>query len=230
MSALASLAALPGLSTSQRAAISGLETAISDVRIVSTPQPNGVINKMVSEERALGGIDIPLGFGSLATYLKFASNADSGFGIKFPGTQLFFRGSSVTNVGYKSGLPFDGDPDNPSDLDLAVSGDGIFQKVQDLGIGLRQGGIRTGPLNPEQEQALGLKGVMDELREETGRKVTIMVYKDEAAVATRGAYIEAPTGAQISELDPAVVEPSDSGVFDDLVLLESFFDEDENGD
>ena len=40
MSALASLAALPGLSTSQRAAISGLETAISDVRLRSpAPQP-----------------------------------------------------------------------------------------------------------------------------------------------------------------------------------------------
>ena len=40
VSALASLAALPGLSTSQRAAISGLETAISDVRLRSpAPQP-----------------------------------------------------------------------------------------------------------------------------------------------------------------------------------------------
>jgi RHS repeat-associated protein len=200
------------------------------VRQASTgiTESQGILSRLTNEGRMLGGVAIPLGFSSLAQYLRFANTLNEGLS-SYPQARAYFRGSSVTGSSYTKGIPFDENPKGPSDYDLAISGDDVFQAAKEAGVGLRQGGIRTGPLDEEQEQELGLNGVMTELRQMTGRKVSAMIYQDEPAVASRpGAYIPVPNESEVNVLDPGIVEPDNIAADEGLVDL--IFDSGDDGE
>src|SRR5262249_47499724 len=80
--------------------------------------------------------------------------------------------SSVTGVNYLSGQPFRPE----SDYDIALAGPDIFRRAGQLGVSLRSGGTRTGPLTPAEIDALGLAPMHARLRDLAGRDVNFMIF------------------------------------------------------
>jgi RHS repeat-associated protein len=125
-------------------------------------------------------------FGAFGTTLK-QGLAEAGFA----GTRAFFQGSSVTGVQYASpNDPFD--IGRLSDFDVALAGADIFAQAKSLGIPLRQGGSRTGPLLQDNLRALGLYDLQQQLTRDAGRDVNFMIYRDPAAAASRSPSVEVP--------------------------------------
>ncbi len=138
-------------------------------------------------EAKLGEL-LPRGFGSYESYAQFGNNLRQGFaGAGYNDTIPMMRGSSVTGESFRSGRPFDSNPGRPSDFDLAISSPSALRRAEELGIGLREGGSRTGPLRSEQLEALGLAGIHRELQAQAGgRDVSIMIYSSPTAITRRG--------------------------------------------
>lgn len=135
---------------------------------------------------------IPLGFPGPGEFDTFVDTLNRGLAdAGYADTEAAFQGSSVTGVSYVKGLPFR----SGSDYDIAVGGKSLFDRAKALGIPLRSGGSRTGPLTPDQIQALGLTGLRAQLREMAGRKVEFMIYQDiDTAVARRASVRAVPQG------------------------------------
>ena len=64
-----------------------------------------------------------------------------------------------------------------SDYNIALSSPQLFQRAKEVGIGLRQQGVRTGPLRPEHLERLGLSGLNSQLSTQAGRPVNFMIYQ-----------------------------------------------------
>ncbi|MBD9634374.1 hypothetical protein [Pseudomonas sp. PDM19] len=79
-----------------------------------------------------------------------------------------------------------------SDFDIALAGPELLQRAQSLGIGLRSGGTRTGPLSARDLQALGLKDLASKLSEQAGREVNFMIYDSAATAASRAPSLVLP--------------------------------------
>ena len=64
-----------------------------------------------------------------------------------------------------------------SDFDVALGGEDIFNAARGAGIGLRGGGIRTGPLKALDLEWLGLTGLRADLSQRAGRPVNFMIFR-----------------------------------------------------
>lgn len=93
------------------------------------------------------------------------------------------QGSAVTGKSFRTGNAFDGG--RVSDFDIALAGPDVLARAKQLGIGLRSGGTRTGPLSPVQIKQLGLGNVQRVLSNQAGRPVNFMIYSDVSAAAAR---------------------------------------------
>jgi RHS repeat-associated protein len=136
----------------------------------------------------------PFGFATHADYIDFGREFRDGFiQAGYHDADVFVRGSSVTGQRFddvtKTYYPLVGEP---GDFDLAVSGDEFLRDVKGLGMRLREGRSRSGPLYPRHERQLGLVELHEALARRAGRKVSFMAYRDEAAVAQRGQYKRFP--------------------------------------
>lgn len=100
-------------------------------------------------------------------------------------TQLAVRGSSVTGIRFTTGEAFD--VGKHSDIDLAVISETMFQQARGAGVKLL--GNRTAALRYGHLRGLGLSGLYDDLIEMTGRKTSIMVYRDLTSIEKRGPSI-----------------------------------------
>jgi hypothetical protein len=98
------------------------------------------------------------------------------------------RGSSATGVSFKTGEPFR----DASDIDLAIVHDGLWAKVEELGIERWGAGTRTPPLSLSDLGNLGLKELQAELTEIAGHRVSIMIYRSMGDVLARGPGIVLP--------------------------------------
>ena len=128
----------------------------------------------------------PLGFSSGLHYreltdaachsLKIAGHSDA---------RLVMFGSSVTGFSYRSGTSFD--TGGRSDYDLAVVSPKLFAAALKAGAQRRAGG-RTEPIGPRSKVAidLGLNPIIETLNDISGRKVSIMIYRDWNFLTTRG--------------------------------------------
>ncbi|HET6532887.1 MAG TPA: LamG-like jellyroll fold domain-containing protein [Actinoplanes sp.] len=115
----------------------------------------------------------PLGFSGTSSYRSFVSTLDDGLEAAGLGnTRAAFQGSSVTGRSFRTGRPFG----SHSDYDVALGGDDIFERAKGLGIKLRSGKTRTGPLTARQVRQLGLQEMREQLTEMAGRPVNFMVY------------------------------------------------------
>jgi YD repeat-containing protein len=125
--------------------------------------------------------EVPLGFKKVEDFEAFAGSLHFKFnGAGFSNVDAAFQGSSVTGQAFRPPhSPFD--LGRVSDFDLAISSPDLFQKAQLVGIGLRQQGIRTGPLSlektPEFLERMGLTSVSKQLTLEAGRPVNFMIYR-----------------------------------------------------
>ncbi len=102
---------------------------------------------------------------------------------------MHVRGSSVTRVRYRDGSPFGSD----SDIDLAIASPTAFARAQELGIPLRGGATRTGPISGDDVLRLGLADELANLNAQVGRPVSIMLYRTVDDIVARGPSIAVPS-------------------------------------
>ena len=119
---------------------------------------------------------LPLGFGNAGKSEKFGSKLYAGLeSIGAPEAKAGFQGSSVT--GYRYRPPNEAfDVGRLSDFGVALASSELLQRAKDLGIGLRQQGVRTGPLLPYQIEQLGLSALQTELLAFAGRPINFMIF------------------------------------------------------
>jgi hypothetical protein len=130
-----------------------------------------------AEERlAARGLTLPLGFKSPEEFIDFTQRLAGDLERSgYADTRVAFQGSSVTGVSFETGVAFD--LGRTSDFDIALAGEGIFGAARGAGIGVRQGGIRTGPLDAAELQQLGLSDLRATMTEIAGRNVEFMIYR-----------------------------------------------------
>ncbi|WP_156884602.1 hypothetical protein [Stappia stellulata] len=130
----------------------------------------------------------PLGFGSELHYREFTDAAYHS--LKMAGhsdARLVMFGSSVTGFSYRSGTSFD--TGGNSDYDLAVVSPKLFAAALKAGA-QRRAGDRTKPIGPDAKTAkwLELDMMLQTLERTTGRKVSIMIYRDWTFHPNRGPF------------------------------------------
>jgi RHS repeat-associated protein len=134
------------------------------------------------------GAGIPRGFSSAEEFQAFSNTVENGLAdAGFTDVTVAFQGSSVTGVSHKTGQPFD--VGRMSDFDIALASPSLLAKAKELGIPLRSGGTRTGPLNSEQLAQLGLSDLVAQLSQEAGRTVNFMVFNTLENVIKKGPSI-----------------------------------------
>ena len=142
---------------------------------------NTVVASDVSSDATKG---IPFGFRNAGEFGQFGKTLNSGLAdAGLGGTKAILQGSAVTGKSFRTGKAFDAG--RVSDFDIALAGPDILARARQLGIGLRSGGTRTGPLTGAQIQQLGLGPLRNSLSQSAGRPVNFMVFGDAGAAAAR---------------------------------------------
>ncbi|WP_262376919.1 DUF637 domain-containing protein [Pseudomonas veronii] len=130
------------------------------------------------------GVVIPKGFSSADDFVRFGTNTRDGLArAGYENVEPILQGSAVTGKSFKTGEAFD--VGRVSDFDVALASPELLQRAQSLGIGLRSGGTRTGPLSARDLQALGLKDFSSKMSAQAGREVNFMIYDSAATAASR---------------------------------------------
>jgi hypothetical protein len=136
---------------------------------------SGVVGLVSPLDMPSSGFTIPRGFKTAADFQKFSDTLKSGLSdAGYTDVTAAFQGSSVTGVQHGTGAPFD--VGRTSDFDIALAGQSLLAKAKELGISLRSGGTRTGPLTPENLADLGLSDLAAQLSQEAGRPVNFMIF------------------------------------------------------
>lgn len=134
---------------------------------------------------------IPRGFASAGEFGEFGGQLRGGLAeVGFGDTEAAFQGSSVTGQSFRTGEPFD--VGRVSDFDIALGGEEVFSAAREAGIGVRGGGIRTGPLSALDLERLGLTGLRADLSGLAGRPVNFMIYRSIEGALARSASILVP--------------------------------------
>ena len=167
--------------------LAGAGTGVYKQTLTATPPMATVLG---SRPRGVGSY--PLGFSTQSEFAAFGNSLYSGLeSAGFRNVRAGFQGSSVTGRAYKApNLPFDAG--RLSDYDVALSSSELFGQAQAIGMGLRQQGMRTGPLLPEHLDRLGLTEVSNQLSLQAGRPVKFMIYRSIDDAAGRSPTIPVP--------------------------------------
>ena len=129
---------------------------------------------------------VPLGFASRQDFEAFGRTAWDGLAAAgYRDAEPFLRGSSVTGYSFSQGNPFD--QGRTSDYDFAVASPSLMSRARELGLPLRGGGTRTAPINDTSTlEMLGLGDVMTNLRLQSGRDMSIVIFGSRDALTQRG--------------------------------------------
>jgi hypothetical protein len=145
------------------------------------------------DEQALVHNDcgIPRGFSNADEFEAFGADLTSVLrGAGLNDATAVFQGSSVTGSSFSTGVPFD--VGRVGDFDIAIASRSAMDRASDLGVGLRSGGSRTGPLTAAQLQRLGLGDLVAQLSDAAGRPVNFMLFDSIEAAMSRGPSIVVP--------------------------------------
>jgi YD repeat-containing protein len=182
------LAAL-GAGASDDTAMHVAETAASVTPLILASVYNGARSAAGTAPNNAG--QMPLGFANQEGFNSFATTLNQGVAdAGYENTLALFQGSSVTGVSFRTGEPFD--VGRVSDYDIALAGDDIFGAANDLGISLRGGGVRTGPLSSYDLGQLGLLDIASDLGQQAGRPVNFMIYNSPSTAINRSPSILVP--------------------------------------
>ena len=141
---------------------------------------------------ANGGV-VPSGFANANEFANFGGNVRAGLkSAGYPDAEPILQGSAVTGKSFGTGAPFDAG--RVSDFGVALASPALLQRAQDLGIGVRSGGPRTGPLSARDLEALGLTKFASDISAQAGREVNFMIYQSSAAAMQRAPSISLPGG------------------------------------
>ncbi|MES2349853.1 MAG: hypothetical protein V4641_20005, partial [Pseudomonadota bacterium] len=136
---------------------------------------------------------VPHGFGSLDEFTQFGTDMRVGLDrAGYGNAEPLLQGSAVTGKSFKTGQPFD--LGRVSDFDVALADPSLLAKAEELGIGLRSSGTRTGPLTARDLRALGLRDLSNQMGQQTGRDVNFMIYNKPATAAQRAPSVILPGG------------------------------------
>jgi hypothetical protein len=134
---------------------------------------------------------LPHGFASVEEFKLFGTRLNAGLAeAGYADARALLQGSAVTGRSFRTGAAFDAG--RVSDFDVAIGSPTLLARARELGVGLRSGGTRTGPLNAAQVQRLGLGPLQQSLSREAGRPVNFMIYGDAAAAAKRAPSVPIP--------------------------------------
>lgn len=134
---------------------------------------------------------MPHGFANVDEFAQFGSNMRTGLGrAGYENAEPLLQGSAVTGKSFKTGQPFD--VGRVSDFDVALADPALLARAQELGIGLRSGGTRTGPLSARDLRALGLRDLASQMGQQAGREVNFMIYNNPATAAQRAPSVVLP--------------------------------------
>ena len=75
-----------------------------------------------------------------------------------------------------------------SDFDIGLASESLFARAKQLGIDLRTGKTRTGPLRISDLKNLGLRDFQSSLRERMGRDIKFMIF-----YSSKGVFDKAPS-------------------------------------
>jgi filamentous hemagglutinin len=143
---------------------------------------NGYVDVFPGSVGGAKATAVPKGFSSADDFARFGADTRDGLTrAGYGNVEPILQGSAVTGQSFRTGQAFD--VGRVSDFDIALASPELLQRAQSLGIGLRSGGTRTGPLSARDLQALGLKDLASQLSSRAGREVNFMIY-DSAATAT----------------------------------------------
>jgi filamentous hemagglutinin len=137
------------------------------------------------------GAVIPKGISSADDFSRFSTDTRDGLArAGYGNVEPILQGSAVTGKSFKTGQEFD--VGRVSDFDIALASPELLQRAQSLGIGLRSGGSRTGPLSARDLQTLGLKDLSSKLSAQSGREVNFMIYESAATAASLAPSVVLP--------------------------------------
>ena len=171
--------------------VAGLRTLgpTADAAIYNYLQRTGGIFSVVPESAA--NSSVPHGFANVEDFAHFGSNMRSGLGrAGYENAEPLLQGSAITGRSFKTGEPFDFG--RVSDFDVALADPALLIRAQELGIGLRSGGTRTGPLSARDLQVLGLRNLSSQMGQQVGREVNFMIYNNPATAAQRAPSVILP--------------------------------------
>jgi RHS repeat-associated protein len=137
------------------------------------------------------GDKLPHGFDDAEQFRSFGTVLDQG--LKKAGygdAKAAIQGSAATGVSFRTGERFD--VGRLSDFDVAIASPTAMARARELGIAMRSGGTRTGPLIRTQPELLGLREVIDEMSSQVGRPVRFMLYESLDAAIARAPSIVVP--------------------------------------
>jgi hypothetical protein len=132
----------------------------------------------------------PLGFRNEWTYLNYREYMTKGVrSAGYTDAILYVRGSSVTGFSYKTKLYFD--VNRTSDIDIAIVSPILFETMTAMGLPTMGNSTRTFAFEANSEIALrlGLEKLLVGSDAILGRDTTFMVYRNKAALESRGPYI-----------------------------------------
>jgi len=111
--------------------------------------------KTVEEARKKWQTDqrsLPSGFASATEFANFGGGVRGSLkNAGYPDVELSLQGSAVTGKSFGTGAPFD--VGRVSEFDVGLASPSLLQRAQELGIGVRSGGTRTGPLTARDLEA-----------------------------------------------------------------------------
>jgi len=136
----------------------------------------------------------PLGMSDDKTFQEFKSILKEEKANLPDDVTFAVRGSAVNGNGFnKSTGKFDKDffdIGRESDHDIALTSAELLTTAQERGVTLRGGGGWTEPLDDDAIDDLGLRSILERIRESTGRNNTdLMIYRSNEALNKRGANI-----------------------------------------
>ena len=134
---------------------------------------------------------VPYGFANAEKFAQFGSTVRSGLSkAGFNDVEPILQGSAVTGRSFSTGQPFD--VGRVSDFDVALASPTMLNRAKELGIELRSGGLRTGPLMEKDLKSLGLYDLSIQLTKQTGREVNFMIYNAPVTAVDRAPSIVLP--------------------------------------
>jgi len=134
---------------------------------------------------------VPHAFRTMQEFDRFGSRLHHALDAAgHPDVIALLQGSAVTGRSFRTGVPFD--VGRVSDLDVALASQTLMGRVEGLGLRLRSGGMRSGPLRPSHLDGLGLSDAVTDLSLLAGRPVAFMIYRSAQAAAARRPSILIP--------------------------------------
>jgi hypothetical protein len=134
---------------------------------------------------------VPLGFNSMEEFRGFSWDARSSLALSGNSdAEPYLRGSAVTGYRYETGEPFDSG--YRSDLDFALVSPRLMERAQQLSVPTMGQGTRTVPLPNRILQEMGLYDSISQMRTQTGRRGTFVIFKDLESLTKRGPYLQLP--------------------------------------